>query len=78
MEKKAVEYATKACELSKWKDDVSLMTLAAAHAESGDFQAAIKWQLEAIKLAPDELAKEGYKYCLEHFKRSEPCRDGPN
>lgn len=72
--KKAIQQATKACELSQWKDDLSLSTLAAAHAEAGDFDAAIKWQLRAIELASDE-AKEDYRFCLNHLKKGEPCRD---
>ncbi len=36
--KKAVEYATRACELSEWKNASLLDTLAAAYAESGDLR----------------------------------------
>jgi len=47
--KKAVEYATKACELSEWKRPSSLDMLAAAYAETGDFNQAIKWETKYLE-----------------------------
>ncbi len=47
--KKAVEYATKACELSEWKDPHIVDTLAAAYAESGDFDNAVKWENQYLQ-----------------------------
>jgi tetratricopeptide (TPR) repeat protein len=40
----AVEYATRACELSDWKQPHSIEALAAAYAESGDFDRATEYQ----------------------------------
>ena len=46
----AVEFATRACELTGWKEVDYMDTLAAAHAEAGDFDSAVRRQTEAISL----------------------------
>jgi serine/threonine protein kinase/tetratricopeptide (TPR) repeat protein len=48
--KKALEYATKACELTQWQSPHCLEALAAAYAETGDFTEAVKRQQKALAL----------------------------
>ena len=47
--RRALQEATTACELTKWADPVCLDALAAACAEVGDFDAAVKWQTRASR-----------------------------
>jgi len=72
--KRAVECATKACELTDWKENVWFDTLAAAYAEAGDFENAVKWQQKATEMANDE-EKEDYRSRLDLYKAGEPYRE---
>lgn len=49
----AVNEAKRACELTHWRDPDCLDTFAAACAEVGDFESAVKWQSEAIRRLAD-------------------------
>jgi serine/threonine-protein kinase len=46
--KRAVEYATTACERTEWKDPLCVDTLAAAYAEAGRFDEAVRYQTRAL------------------------------
>lgn len=52
--KKAVKLATKACEMTQYKNWNTLDTLAAAYAASGDFKNALQWVATAISNAPED------------------------
>ncbi|NLX95256.1 MAG: tetratricopeptide repeat protein [Rhodopirellula sp.] len=72
--KRAIELATKACELTEFKQAHILSTLAAGYAETGDFDSARKWSQKAVELGDEEqrepLAKE-----LESYKANKPWRE---
>jgi tetratricopeptide (TPR) repeat protein len=77
---KAVEYATGACEGTNWENQAYVDTLAAACAEAGDFEAAVKWQEKAIDLLTDEEPPEslaGYEERLKLYQSGKPYREGP-
>jgi tetratricopeptide (TPR) repeat protein len=72
--KRAVELATKAVELTDEKQAHILSTLAAAYAETGDFEAARKWSQKSVDMQDeehaDQLAKE-----LASYKENKPWRE---
>ena len=66
--KRAVALATKACELSEWTIAASLDTLAAAHAEAGNFDMAIRYEKRAIELGShDRELRKGTQQRLALF-----------
>jgi tetratricopeptide (TPR) repeat protein len=73
----AVHYATRACELTDWKDPGNLDTLAAAHAEAGDFESAVRVTQQAIELekrrAPPALLPV-LRAHLAEFQAGRPLR----
>jgi tetratricopeptide (TPR) repeat protein len=53
--KRALELATKAAEMSDYQTPHVLSTLAAAYAETGDFETAKKWSAKSVELSQKEL-----------------------
>jgi tetratricopeptide (TPR) repeat protein len=72
--KRAQELATKACEVTEFKQAHILSTLAAAYAESGDFAKAIEWSKKAVELGSKEL-QEPLKKELASYEAGKPWRE---
>ena len=70
---KAIADANKACDLTEWKDSEAVETLAAAHAENGDFTKAVEFQKKAIELAGDDDKAE-MEARLELYQDGKPYR----
>jgi len=74
--KEALEVATKACELTKWKDPSYLDSLAAAYAETGDFDQAIKYQGQALNIkSVHPFWRQEMQERLELYRRHQPYRE---
>ena len=52
-----------------------LDTLAAAYAEAGDFDSALKWQAKAIALETDAKEKAEYGERLKLYQAKKPFRE---
>lgn len=74
--KKAIEHATKACELSDWKVASRLSTLAAAHAECGSFTEAVEWENKAIGMGLATKHEMELAYQRLHlYEKGKPYRE---
>lgn len=74
--KRAVENAIKACELDASRGLSPISTLAAAYAEAGDFENAVKWQKRTMELAT-EKDKPVFQKRLELFRSGKPFHETP-
>ncbi|MEZ6136285.1 MAG: tetratricopeptide repeat protein [Pirellulaceae bacterium] len=80
--KKALELGLKASEASEYKQAHILSTLAAAYAETGDFEKAREWSAKAVALAEEEEKQEPgssqieqLREELESYKKDKPWRE---
>jgi serine/threonine-protein kinase len=72
---RARDCATRACELTEWAIPGFLDTLAAACAECGEFDDAVRWQEKAIDLLDDdETRRADYRSRLERYRAGRPVR----
>ena len=74
---RAVESATRACELTGWKDANHLDTLAASYAEAGDFSRAIELQQKANALSTDPEARKKGDKRLTLYQNKTPYHEDP-
>jgi tetratricopeptide (TPR) repeat protein len=73
----ALKSASIASEQTASKDPEYLDTLAAAHAETGDFDAAVRVEQKAIELVPasEKSARDEYQARLALYRKKTPYRD---
>jgi tetratricopeptide (TPR) repeat protein len=71
----AMALAANVCELSQWSDATYLETLAAAEAEAGLFDAAVKHQQQALELAKaDKVDVKDLESRLSLYQQHKPYR----
>src|SRR5271166_644834 len=68
---KAIQYATIACNFSKWHCWSFIDTLSAGYAEAGDFENAVKHEEKAMTLAPRENQDEVQER-IKRFRSRKP------
>jgi len=76
--KRALELARKACEMTAWQEPSFIDTLAAAHAETGAFDAALREQQRALDFPQFSFRNgAGARKRLELYKAGLPYRGAP-
>lgn len=76
--KMAVEYALYACRVTQSKEPEYVNTLAAAYAETGQFDEAVQWErkaLESPSWKPSDMEKKRLGDRLAGYEKSRPFRD---
>jgi hypothetical protein len=60
--------------LTQYQQAHILSTLAAAYAETGDFETAVKWSQKSVDLGDQDI-QEQLKQELESYQRKKPWRE---
>lgn len=71
--RRAIECATRACELTEWQEPDFLDTLAAAYANAGEFELAISWQHKAADRASEDR-HDLFEERLKLYEEGRPYR----
>ncbi|MFO0901295.1 MAG: tetratricopeptide repeat protein [Pirellulales bacterium] len=74
---RALALATQACDLTQHKSAPCLEALAAAHAELGNFEEAVRWQEQAVELDKTHKDLEEEESRLELYRTKQPFREKP-
>ena len=73
--KEAIELASRACAIDKWKDADQIDTLAAAYAETGNFAEAERFELKALSVLPSgEELRPKFQARLQLYQAHKPLR----
>ncbi|HMB08821.1 MAG TPA: tetratricopeptide repeat protein, partial [Isosphaeraceae bacterium] len=76
--RRAVAAAARALKLHGGACAPCLDTLAAAYAEAGDFDAAVKWEAKALEVLPkDDTDQNSFRSRLALYQDKKPYRDRP-
>ena len=70
---RAIETATRSCEILNYAEWYCVGTLAAAFAEANKFEEAFKWAKESLSMAPDD-EKQACSERLQLYERNQPYR----
>jgi tetratricopeptide (TPR) repeat protein len=75
---KATQEALRACEESQWQESDYIDTLAAAYAETGDFERAVKFQEQALGMVgPENPRQQKMESRLALYRDHKPYREDP-
>jgi Tetratricopeptide repeat len=75
---KATQEALRACEESQWQESDYIDTLAAAYAETGDFERAVKFQEQALGMVgPENPRRQKMESRLALYRDHKPYREDP-
>jgi tetratricopeptide (TPR) repeat protein len=71
---RAIQLALKGCELTEYRQAHIISTLAAAYAETGDFETARRWSEKSVELGDDSL-KDQLRKELASYQAEKPWRE---